>query len=58
MVETVTEKVPLSEFGKPIRYNLKFVRYNPDMKGKFTADERLTMLTMWGELFVTDGTSS
>ena len=58
LVETVTQQIRLSEYGRPIRYNLQLIKYHADMKGKFTPEEALTMLTMWGEEFSTDGTSS
>lgn len=58
LVETVTQQIRLSEDGGPIRYNLQLIKYHADMKGKFTLEEALTMLTMWGEEFSTDGTSS
>lgn len=59
LVETTTEQVRYTESGRPIRYNLKFVRYHENMKGKFTPEEALTMLTIFSEeMGEYDGTSS
>lgn len=41
VVSTITETVRLTDFGKPFRYNLKYVDYDPTMKGKLTADEEM-----------------
>ena len=41
VVSTITETVRLTDFGKPFRYNLKYIDYDPTMKGKLTADEEM-----------------
>lgn len=59
LVETATEQIRYTESGRPIRYKLKFVKYHENMKGKFTPEEALTMLTIFTEeLGEYDGTSS
>lgn len=40
-VRTSTRQFSHGEFGKPIRYELKFAEYIPEMKGKLTPEERL-----------------
>ena len=41
---TNTRQFSHSEFGKPIRYELTFSRYDRSMLGKLTADEQLSEL--------------
>lgn len=40
VMKTITERVPLTEMGRPIRYTLKYVSYNPD-KSILTPEEAL-----------------
>jgi hypothetical protein len=40
VMKTVTERVPLTEMGKPIRYTLRFAGYDPD-KSKLTPEEAI-----------------
>lgn len=58
LMETKTEMLAFTEARTSFKYNLRLIKYHPDMKGKFTVEEKLTMLTMWGEEFSVDGTSS
>lgn len=39
VVSTVTETVRYTEMSRSFRYNLKFVGYDPSMKGKLTPYE-------------------
>lgn len=41
LMRTTTRQYSHSEHGKPIRYELKFAEYIPEMKGKLTPEERL-----------------
>lgn len=43
-MRTSTRQFSHSEAGKPIRYELRFAEYLPEMKGKLTADERLAQV--------------
>lgn len=58
LVETTTDRRVELGYAWPPTYSLRFIRYRPEMKGKFTPDEALTMLTMWGELLETGAASS
>ena len=44
LMKTSTKQFSHSEYGKPIRYELTFARYDRSMLGKLTADERLSEL--------------
>lgn len=43
-VTTNTEQIRITESGRPIRYNLRFIDYDASMKGKLTPEEKLSRL--------------
>lgn len=46
LMRTTTRKFSHAEFGKPIRYELKFAEYLPEMKGRLTPDERIAEILL------------
>lgn len=44
VVRTSTVPTPLTDFGKPLRYHLKFAGYDPSLKGRLMPDEAISQL--------------
>jgi len=51
VVYTSTEQMKNSGVGHPIRYKIKFDKYDPTMKGKLTPEEKLDQAFRFYDLY-------